>query len=452
MSATAPPSVNGTVRVWAPPYWPPCPCGAPPYVLSQGAQCKNGHVAHFRNEDGDVPALRWPGNITAAPAADPRWPAIPGSRSLGVGNVGKSGTSAETVLGTVRRVWEMSEPEPRQWAIVDLVPGESNTILYADGGMGKSYLGLYFLTLSLLGKPFAGRVVRPITSGLYVDAELDESEFVRRAYQVARGLGLERPPDGLHYWRLPGPLSDDAVMDAARLVMASVAAELFILDSLTVASFGTDAREQADMTAILKQIETWKSTGILIDHPPAPKPGVNTSTYRPFGTTFKYNLARSVLQLVRADGGGLVLRQTKSNFGQFAEPINLAVEYGPGQVRYEMIDAADERMAGADDHLPAIERVYRALREGGGEGATPEGLGEALDMAPKTVRNHLTALKSRQRVENREGRWHSRFPDPLGTGNGNVVDSCATCGERPIYRQRPADGRAFCREHWAEAA
>ena len=36
----------------------------------------------------------------------------------------------------------------------------------------------------------------------------DGEEFLRRGFHVARGLGLERPPEGLFYLKLNAPLTE----------------------------------------------------------------------------------------------------------------------------------------------------------------------------------------------------------------------------------------------------
>ena len=93
------------------------------------------------------------------------------------------------------RVWELEEPPPRTWIMPDLIPEEATTVLYGDGGQGKSYIALALADAVCTGGKFANV---PMAEGpvLYLDAELDEKTFRRRAFQIARGLGRERPPDG----------------------------------------------------------------------------------------------------------------------------------------------------------------------------------------------------------------------------------------------------------------
>src|SRR2546425_909082 len=92
------------------------------------------------------------------------------------------------------RVWELDEPAPREWIVPGLVPTETITILYGDGGTLKSYLALCLAIAALVGGEFFGLRVKKQSAVLYVDAELDDQEFLRRAVWVARGMWLDGPP------------------------------------------------------------------------------------------------------------------------------------------------------------------------------------------------------------------------------------------------------------------
>lgn len=328
---------------------------------------------------------------------------IHGSRSLKDREIVNREAPRRTLA--VVRVWEHEEPPERDFIVAGLLPEAMVSALYGDGGQGKSYLTTYIACCVATGTRFLGRQVKrgPV---LFVDAELDATEFTRRAYHVARGMGLTRPPEGLHYFRLSGSLADPVVMEDVRAVIASVQPVLVILDSVMAAAAGADLERAADTTSLLKQIESWGTT-LTIDHTPKPQPGVNLSQLRQFGSAFKFNLSRSVMQLVQADGGGLILRQIKNNVGPKAPPIGIAMDFSPGQVSFSEIRIDDDRLSGIDDHVPAAERVFRALAQRK-EGATPEALADDLGIAAGTVRNHLTTLRKLGRaVSTGDGVWRA---------------------------------------------
>lgn len=371
---------------------------------------------------------------------------IPDSRSLKDRESGTDTGTAERALQVVR-VWEQTEPSPRRYVVAGLVPEGAITALYGDGGNGKSYTALYIASCVALGVDVFNLPTTPGPS-LFVDAELDEEEFTRRAYAVARGMGYDRPPKGLHYHRLAGSLTDPLVMADVGAIVDAVRPALTILDSVMAAAYGADLERAADTTTMLKQVERW-GTVLTLDHIAKPQPGANLSQYRPYGSAFKYNLARSVLQVVQADGGGLVLRQTKHNFGPKATPLGIGLDFESDRVTFSVIDVNDERMAGIDHHLPAAERVYRALADYA-TGARPEELADEVEMSVKTVRNHLTVLgKSRRAVSLGDGKWRvPTIPDSrllrdresgigeLGAvtpgvplhSNGHQQRRCTSCG------------------------
>jgi hypothetical protein len=64
---------------------------------------------------------------------------------------------------------------------------------------------------------------------------------------------------------------------------------------------------------------------LIIDHQSKPQAGQRYQDKRPFGSTYKGLLARSVVQVKDAERGDNLLkvrlRQTKHNFGPLAEPF-----------------------------------------------------------------------------------------------------------------------------------
>ena len=51
-------------------------------------------------------------------------------------------------------VWKQTEPGPRRSMIDGLMPEGALTILFGDGGLGKSYLALYIATCVAPGNSY----------------------------------------------------------------------------------------------------------------------------------------------------------------------------------------------------------------------------------------------------------------------------------------------------------
>lgn len=305
----------------------------------------------------------------------------------------------------VVKVCEQQEPPPRQFVIEGLVPDRAVTSLYGDGGQGKSYLALRICFHVALGIPFADRQVEK-RKVLYIDGELDSEEFIRRAYKVARGMGLEKPPEGIYYLQLPGPLTEARIQATVNLSCQEIGATFCVLDSFTMSTFGSDPKEAPDMIRVIKYLETL-GTVLAIDHIGKPPIGAsNLSQFRQFGSAFKWHGARSILQLIKAEGGGLQILPKKSNFSALSAPICLNLEFQEDRVLIEPIGTDAPEMIGIEDHLPPMERVFRTLAVFGADGARPEQLVEELKpMSIKTIRNHLSILKREKRADSIIGVW-----------------------------------------------
>jgi len=339
---------------------------------------------------------------------------------------------------------EAEEPAPRRWRIEGILPERHPAIIFGDGGHGKSYLALFAATAVAAGFPFLDLATQrgPV---LYLDWELDNEEFTRRAYQVARGFGLERPPHGLLYVRATAPLLE--IADQVANLVTSEGLGLVVVDSLGPACGGSDPEAARSIIPVMGTLRELAVTSLTVDHQAKMQQGQDYAAKTPFGSAYKYNLARAVWQVERAgkqeSSLELLLRHKKANFGPLLQHIGVRLTFEGHTVRLERVDPTD--VPGLFEKLPARERVLAVLREI--EEATPDDLADETGLPVKTVRNILTGLRKDGLADTDSGRWRA-IPDSRSyiDKESGIVSDEAPAGSCPHRPPEEAEGR------WARVA
>jgi hypothetical protein len=295
----------------------------------------------------------------------------------------------------------MEVPGPRRYLLKDLVLAAYVTLLYGDGGVAKSLLALA-LAVAIAGdsKKWLGREVESFPV-LFMDFELDTEEQARRVYQLCRGQGLDTPPENLLYMSALGHPAREA-FTAALEACKEHAVGLMVVDSLGPALQG-DAEAARDVIGFFqKSIEPFRVEGIailIIDHQSRLQAGQSYQSKGAFGSVFKTNLARSVIQAQATERGEgtltVRLRQKKHNFGPLAEPFGVKLSFTEQAVSLEAIELDASELA-EEATLNATDRVKLALENGP---AYPWEIAEHTGLAVKTVKNVLTGLRKKGVVE-----------------------------------------------------
>ena len=310
----------------------------------------------------------------------------------------------------------LPEPPRRGWLVPDLVPEGTVTSWYGDDGTGKSVLALALAICLASGKPFLDRPVQQGTV-LYVDTEFDQDEFIRRAYKLARGMGLSAPPAGVLYYRTRYSLTTPGGQrDIVRLV-ERYQPTLLIVDSITLGSYSSDLKEASETTSLMEFLQQLRVTTLTLDHIPKPPPGASLAYARPWGSFAKRAKARHTVLVTPSEAGGVVLRVTKSNLAKVGAMAGAAITWADDAIRVTAVSLDDEALAGIEHHLPALEQVYRTLCQH--EALTPEELAEETGLAVGTIRNKLTILRRQGRAEPLgDGRWRGIGPATLAIRDG----------------------------------
>src|SRR5215218_2121317 len=296
---------------------------------------------------------------------------------------------------------DMEVPGPRRYLLKDLILAAYVTLLYGDGGVAKSLLALA-LAVAVAGG--SGKWLRrevESCSVLFMDFELDSEEQARRVYQLCRGQGLNTPPEDLLYMSALGHPAREAFTVALEACKEH-GVRLMVVDSLGPALQG-DAEAARDVIGFFqKSIEPFRAEGIailIIDHQSRLQQGQSYQSKGAFGSVFKTNLVRSVIQAqatVRGEGTLTVrLRQKKHNFGPLAEPFGVKLSFTEEAVSLEAVELDASELA-EEATLNSTDRVKLALENGP---AYPWEIAEHTGLAVKTVKNVLTGLRKQGVVE-----------------------------------------------------
>jgi hypothetical protein len=296
---------------------------------------------------------------------------------------------------------DVEHPGPRRYVWQDLVLSAYATLLYGAGGVAKSFIALTLaLAVSLGQESWLGRRIEggPV---LYLDFELNIEEMARRVWELCRGAGLEKPPENLLYVSAAGHAVREA-FEVAREACEEHDVKLLILDSLGPALQGDAEAARDVINFFAERIEPLRATGVsvlIVDHQSKTQTGQSYQGKEAFGSVYKTNLARSVIQVEATERGEgtltVRLRQKKHNFGPLAEPFGVKLFFSEEAVSLEAVELKAAELA-EEATLTATERVKLALEDGP---AYPWEIAETTGVPLKTVKNTLTGLRRQGVVE-----------------------------------------------------
>lgn len=252
--------------------------------------------------------------------------------------------------------------EPLTYVLNPIAFKKKTTIIFGDGGLGKSSLALFLgmcvsADQSLVGfRALKGRV-------LYLDYEDDADVHARRLQAILRGHP-ELAGATIHYQRCTEPLS--RLTHVLARFIQSEGITFVILDSIMAATGGDSSAEAATkLFAALRQLDT---TTLALGHvPKTMAEGQDHQTV--YGSVFHQNFARSVFEVqkrqeVGEDGAILALIHRKSNLSRLHHPIGLRMSQNADstELRYEPCDLNSVvEMAKA---LPAAAQIRNLLEDG----------------------------------------------------------------------------------------
>lgn len=303
--------------------------------------------------------------------------------------------AAEREGDPVIDVGALPVPLGEAYRFAPILPEKQTTILYGEGGTGKSTLSCLISVAVQTGvSPLEGWIPRraPV---LYLDWEGGRDSINRRVRGVAMGLRIPSVVT-IRYLdcRRRGALYSFAE-DIARMVDRE-GYGLVVVDSVGMASGtsaeGTDANEGA--IRLFSAFGYLGTTVLADDHVSKAETEATNRPARPYGSIYKTNLARATFELRRqktADGSSaLLLLNTKANDADLLPAMPIKVTHGDdGAIVYERLAAVPTELSG---HLKQADRLASYLVD---DHYSVEQLSEFTGIPENSVRAVLSKHKDR---------------------------------------------------------
>lgn len=307
------------------------------------------------------------------------------------------------------------------------------SIIYGEGGLGKSYLVLQLLVSAARGESWLGLEApeRPIRSG-YVGMELTGYELQLRLRRILGadyqgGLGDMIQPISLSDLSArPNLLEPQTVSDCIQWIRRS-RLDLVVMDAMSRFHDGDEVKDGPRIMAAADRIRMQSGACVMFVHHPRSVPAGQTDTSNDSmrGHTKFRDDPTTILKLSRHVSGLLKLECTKANHADEPDPIFLAkADSGHGFVTAQSPETKSDRHR---------DRVLQALMENP-TGISTASIQAATGFARNTTWRHLKALAKQGLVENvgaeNAAVWRPCVPDvPIGGGtrpndygNNGVMD------------------------------
>src|SRR5215472_1112856 len=288
------------------------------------------------------------------------------------------------VLSTSRPV------EPVSFLLNPFLYQRKISVIFGDGGLGKSTFGLLLAMLCATGETVAGVGAAGKTIPLYLDFEDDADIHTQRLHAIARAHPeLQRAT--VIYKRCTEPLSL-LVPELLRQIAQEGIGAVFV-DSLAMAG-GGDPQSAESAIKAFRALRQLQIATLIFAHQPK-----NLEEKEPtiFGSVFNKNLARSVWELrkeqdVEAQHLLLGLFHRKANLRPLHAPLGfrMSCDRDTSRIKYEPTNLEDSTTLAAA--LPFMTRLKAALRFD--DGKTDATLAEELGAKLKTVQTRLSDLKA----------------------------------------------------------
>jgi hypothetical protein len=298
-------------------------------------------------------------------------------------------------------------PDNEEYLVEKMLPLGEPMVLYGDGGSCKSLTALYLAigVMTKLGIPGLNCLQEP-QSVLYLDWETNAAVQHRRLARACTGIGIPLPEGRFFYRRMIRSVADD--LRTIRHEVDKRHIGLVIVDSMGAACLGGgDLANIEKSTGVMSFFGALReldgATKLVVSHINAAE-AREGSIARPFGSTYTWNLARSLWFIRRAgaeeaDYSKIALSHTKINEGKLFKAIGYRYDFLPDKTLLTRIDP--EQDYEISDHLPLSSRISGVLRDGA---MTLKELAEELNEKPDSIKKALYRMPSAQSLGGGKGR------------------------------------------------
>ena len=301
-----------------------------------------------------------------------------------------------------------SRVTPLTYALNPLVFKKKPTILYGDGGLGKSTLGLFCAMLVSTGQQIAGLGALK-GRALFLDWEDDEDVHIRRYHAIVAGH------PSLAEARVDYQECDEPLPRMLHTLIRRIQADkitFVVVDSLLACNSGDASAE--GVSKLFDAIHLLRVECLLLGHvPKAPLEGQQEQTV--YGSVFNKNRARCTWEIKKQqeigdDASILGLFNWKSNHSRLHPALGFKVTQNEHttSIQYEPFDLsqASELVTA----LPLHNQIRNLLEDG--EPRSSQEIADELGMSKKlrSVKTTLSnprfkGVKWHMLGENRDAKW-----------------------------------------------
>jgi RecA-family ATPase len=273
--------------------------------------------------------------------------------------------------------WAGRSPQPREWVVDGWMPKGEVTLLYGDGGVGKSLIAMQFATCAATNRPWLGQNTRPSrVMGFF--CEDGEDELFRRQADINKALGVEfadltdlRLISRKHFdntfalWdRQTGALKLQPVWHQLVTAAKAFRADVLIVDTIADVFAGSEI-DRAQVSAFVKSClgrmaQEIGGSVLALGHPSLSGKSSGSGTS---GSTAWSNAARSRLYLKHPKGSDRgntrVLEGMKANYGPKGSELIIRWHRGA----FEMVAGSQPAVSSATLGARAIVSIAEAVEQ-----------------------------------------------------------------------------------------